>query len=188
MAPGKMAPGKKATGKMAPWKNDPRKTGTRKIGPRKNGPRKIGPRKTHKRKIVGWASSIVVCVWNVINLWKPKTWQQSQNSETYPQHGNKKSCGERRASWCMCVECSDVINLWKPKTRQQTQNWETRPKLETKIVRWALSDQCRCDHLWKSNTRQQIFLDSFTVLQFGTYFFVCVVKSIDKNEKVVSIS
>ena len=34
-----------------------------------------------------------VCVecWDVINLWKPKTRQQTQNSETNPKDGNKKS-------------------------------------------------------------------------------------------------
>ena len=120
-------PGKMVLGKMVREKN----------GLRKNGPRKIGPRETQKRKIVGWASSIVVCVcvecWDVINLWKPKTRQQTQSSETNPKHGNKKSWSERRASWCVCVECSDVINLWKPKIRQQ------------------------------------IFLDSYSVIQFGAY-------------------
>ena len=56
----------------------------------------------------------------------------------------------------VCVECSDVIHLWNPKIRQQT------------------------------------FLDSFSVLQFGAYVWswskrllVCVMESIDKNEKVV---
>ena len=67
----------------------------KKNGPRKNGPRKIGPRETQKQKIVGWASSIVVCEWNV-GMWsiyenpkldnKPKTWKQTQNSET-KNHG-----------------------------------------------------------------------------------------------------
>ena len=62
-----------------------------------------------------------MCVecWDVINLLKPKTRQQTQNSETNPKHGNKKSSGERRASWCVCVraracvcvECSDMLNL-----------------------------------------------------------------------------
>ena len=58
---------------------------------------------------------------------------KTQNLTTNTKLGNKKSCGERQASWCVCVECSDLINLWKPKTRQQ------------------------------------IFLDSFSVLQFGAY-------------------
>ena len=85
-------------------------------------PGKNGPRKTQKQKIVGWASSIVVCpeCWDVIDLWKPKTQQQTQNSETNPKLGNKKLWGECRASWCVCVKCSDVINLWNPKTWQQT--------------------------------------------------------------------
>ena len=122
---------------------------------------KLGSKpETRKQKIVGWVSSIVVCVWNV-RMWsiyenpkldnKHKTRKQSQNRK-------QTSWGERWTSWCVCTECSDVINLWKPKTRQQ------------------------------------IFLDSFSVPQFGTYvgswrerqtFFVCVVESIDKNGKVV---
>ena len=95
---------------------------SRKNGPWKNGPQKIGPRETQKQKIVGWASIIVVCVWNV-GMWsiyvnpkldnKPKTRKQTQNSETK----NRRVSAEHRG---MCVECSDVINLWNPKTRQQT--------------------------------------------------------------------
>ena len=126
--------------KNGPRKNGSQKNGPRQIGPRKNGPRKIrsrkiGPRETQKRKIVGWASSIVVCMWNV-RMWsiyenrqldnKHKTGKQTQNSETK----NRGVSFEHRG---VCVECSDVINLWKPKTRQQ------------------------------------ISLDSFSVLQFGTY-------------------
>ena len=34
---------------------------------------------------------------DVTNLWKPKTRQQTQNSETNPKLGEKKSWGERRA-------------------------------------------------------------------------------------------
>ena len=102
-------------------KNGPRKNGPRKkwspgkMVPGKNGPRKIGPRETQKRKIVGLATSIVVCVcvcvecWDVIKLWKPKTRQQTQNSKTNPKLGNKKSWGERRASWYVCgsIGCDD---------------------------------------------------------------------------------
>ena len=69
-------PGKMVPGKNGPWKIDPRK---------------IGPRETQKRKIVGWALSIVVCMRNV-GMWpiyenpkldnKPKTRKQTQNMET----------------------------------------------------------------------------------------------------------
>ena len=111
----------------------------------KNGPRKIGPRETQKRKIAGWASSIVGCVWNV-GMW-------------------------------LIYENPKLDN--KHKTRKQSQN------RKQKIVGWALSIVV-CG---------EIFLDSFSVLQFGTFieswrkrqkiFFVCVVESIDRNEKVV---
>ena len=114
--PGKMIPGKMVPGKNGPRKNCSRKMVLGKMVPEKNGPRKIGPRQTQKRKIVGWASSIVVCVcvecWDVINLRKPKTLQQTQNTET-------KNRGVRVEHRGVYVECSDVINLWKPKTRQQ---------------------------------------------------------------------
>ena len=186
---------------MVTGKNDPRKIGPGKMVPGKLVPEKLekSPESSKNRKIVGWESSIVAC-WDVINLWKPKTRQQTQKSEINPKHGNKpktrkqkivgwassivvcvwnvrmwsiyenpkldnkhktrkqKSWGERRASWCVYVEYSDVINLWKPKTRQE------------------------------------IFLDSFSVLQFGAYVgswrnrqtsFLCVVESINKNEKIV---
>ena len=139
MNPGKMVPGKMTPGKNGPRKNGPPKIGPPKIGPRKNGlrkigSRKIGPRETQKRKIVGRASSIVVCVWN-IGIWsiyenpkldhKPITRKQIQNTETK----NHWVSVEHRG---VCVECSDVIILWKPKTRQRTQNSETKPKPETK--------------------------------------------------------
>ena len=135
MVPGKMVPGKNGPRKHGPRKIGPRKNGPRKIGPWKNGPRKIGLRETEKQKIVGLASGIVVCVWNV-GMWsiyknpeldnKPKTRKQTQNTETKNRRVSVKHRG-------VCVECSDVINLWKPKTRQQ------------------------------------IFLDFFSVLQFSAY-------------------
>ena len=99
---------------MVPGKIVPEKNGPRKIGPRKNG-----PRETQKQKIVGWASTIVVCVCvcvecsGVTNLWKAKTRKQTQNSESK----NRGVSVEHRG---VCVECSDVINLWKPKTSQET--------------------------------------------------------------------
>ena len=92
-----------------------------KNGPGKIVPKKNGPRETQKRKIVGWASSIVVCVWN------NRMWLIYENPKLDNKHKTRKQKIVR------CVECSDVINLWKPKTRQQ------------------------------------IFLDSFSVLQFGAY-------------------
>ena len=114
-SPRKMVPRKMASGKNGPRKNgpcekwssekwSPTKKVPRKMDPGKNGPRKIGPRGTQRRKIVGWASSIVVCVecWDVINLWKPTTRQQTQNSETNPKHRNENSWGELRVSWCVC--------------------------------------------------------------------------------------
>ena len=39
--------------------------------------------------------------WDVINLRKLTNRQQTQNSETNPEIGNKKSWGERQASWCV---------------------------------------------------------------------------------------
>ena len=56
----KWSPEKWSAGKMVPGK----------MVRGKNRARKIGPRETQKRKIVGLASSFVVCVecWDVINL------------------------------------------------------------------------------------------------------------------------
>ena len=91
---------------MVPEKNGPRKNSPRKIGPRKNGPGKL-----RNKKILGRASNIVVCVecWDMINLCKPNTRQQTQNSDTI-NHGVSVEHSDVR------VECSDVINLWKLKT------------------------------------------------------------------------
>ena len=74
-------PGKMVPGKMVPEKNGPRKK-----GPRENVPRKIGPRKNGFRE--NGPEKLVVA-----------------------KLRNKKSWGERRASWCVCVECWDLINL-----------------------------------------------------------------------------
>ena len=98
-----------------------------KNGPQKNGPRKIGPRETQKRKIVGWASSIVVSVWNV-DMWSiyenPKL-DKTQNSEANQKHGNKKSWGECRASWCVC-------GMFGCDQSMKTQNLTTNTKLGNK--------------------------------------------------------
>ena len=131
-----MNPGKIGTGKLRNEKSwGGRCDQSTKTQSSTTNPKLGNKPKTRKQKIVGWASSIVVCVWNV-GMWsiyenpkvdkKPKTRKQTQNTETK----NRGVSVEHRG---VCVECSDVINLWKPKTRQQ------------------------------------IFLDSFSVLQFGTY-------------------
>ena len=85
--------------------------------------------KTRKQKIVGWVSSIVMCVWNVRMLSIYENPKLDNKHKTRKQKNRGVSVEHRGA----CVECSDVINLWKPKTRQQ------------------------------------IFLDSSSVLQFGPY-------------------
>ena len=107
--------------KMVPGKNGPRKNGPRKISPRKNG-----PRKTQNRKIVGWASSIVVCVWNV------GMWSIYEN----PKLGNKPKTRKRevvglassivaRARVCVCV-CGMFGCDQSMKTQNSTTN---RPRL-----------------------------------------------------------
>ena len=135
LVPGKMVPEKIVPGKMVAGKMVPRKMVLGKNGPRKMAPENwsLGNSQSKNRGVGVKHRGMCVEYWDVIKLWKLKTRQHTQNSETNPKHGNKKSWGERRASWCVCVECSDVINLWKPKTRQK------------------------------------IFLDSFSVLQFGAY-------------------
>ena len=63
--------------------------------------------KTHKQKIVGWASSIVVCVWNV-RLWsiyenpkldKKPSWTRFLGFYSLAHVG---SWGERQTSFCVC--------------------------------------------------------------------------------------
>ena len=80
MVPGKMVPEKWSSEKWSP-KNGPRKNGPRKICPRKNG-----PRETQKRKNVGWASNIVVCVCGMLGCDQSI---KTQNSTTNPKLENK---------------------------------------------------------------------------------------------------
>ena len=84
---------------------------------------KKAPGKMVPRKILGWASRIVVCVCGMLGCDQS---MRTQNSAT-----KSRGVSAEYRGVCVCVECWDVINLWKPKTRQQT------------------------------------FLDSFSVLQFG---------------------
>ena len=64
--------------------------------------------KTRKRKVLMWASSIVVCVCvcgmpNVINLWKLKTWQQTfRTPSVFYSLVHVGSWGERQTSFCVC--------------------------------------------------------------------------------------
>ena len=141
-----MNPGKMVPGKLVPWKlrNEKSWGGRRaswcvcrmlRCDQSIKNPKLDNKPITRTQKIVGWASSIVVYVWNE-RMWsiyenskldnKHTTQKKTQNSETK----NRRVSVEHRG---MCVERSDVINLWNPKTRQQ------------------------------------IFLDSFSVLQFGAY-------------------
>ena len=190
MVAGKNGP--RTNGRREKWSSDkwsPRKMVSGKNGPRTNGPRekwspenwspgnskpknrgeksmksmktpnsttnpKLGnKRETRKQKIVGWASSIVVCVWNVRMSSIYENPKLDNKHKTRKQSQNRK---QKIVGWalsivvCVCVECSDVINLWKSKTRQ-------------------------------------FFLDSFSVLQFGTYLgswrkrqtFFCVCSGIN---------
>ena len=115
--------------KNCPWKNGPRE----KWSPEKWSPRKMVPGKIVRGKLVSgkmfpenWSPGnsetkdrgasvehrgVYVECWNVINLRKSETRQQTENSETNPKLGDKKSRGERRASWCVCGMFECVINL-----------------------------------------------------------------------------
>ena len=95
----------------------PRKMVSGKMAPDKNG-----PRETQKRKIVGWASSIVVCMCGMLGCDQS---MKTQDSETNLKHGNKKSWGERRASWCVC-------GMFGCDQSMKTQNSTTNTKLGNK--------------------------------------------------------
>ena len=139
MVPETWSPGKMVLGKMVPGKMVPEKNGRRKKGPREK-----------------WSSEN----WSP-EKWSPENWSPG-NSET-------KNFGAGVEHRGVCVECCDVINLWKPKTRQQTQNTETKNggvSVEHRGVCVECSDVI---NLWKPKIRQQIFLGSFSVLQFGAY-------------------
>ena len=139
---------------------------------RKNGPRKIGPRETQKRKIAEWAPSIVVCVCEMLGCDQS---MKTQNSTTNPKLENKKSWGERRASWCVCgmFRCDQSKKSQNSKTNTKLGN---KPKTrKQKIVGWA-SSIVVC--LWNVRTwsiyenpklDNKPSWDSFSVLQFGAY-------------------
>ena len=157
MIPGKLSPEKWFPKKWSPENWSPKKKSLEKcpskIVLRQKNPGKMVPEKLRNEKSWGGhrASWCVCGMLGCDQSMKTQNSTQTQNSETNPKLGNKKSWGERASSIvvcvCVCVECSDVINLWKLKTRQP------------------------------------IFLDSFSVLQFvanvgswrkrQTYFCVC---------------
>ena len=119
MVPGKLVPGKMIPGKLVPGKlrNEKSRGGRRaswcvcvecdqsmKTQNSRTNP-KLGKKpETRKQKIVGWTSSIVVCVWNV------RMWSIYENPELDNKHktrkkaktGNQKSWGERWASSYVC--------------------------------------------------------------------------------------
>ena len=83
-SPGKMVLRKMVPEKMVPEKNGPRKNGLReKWFPENWSP---GNLETKNRGVGVEHRVVYVECWNVINLWKPKAWQQTQNSE-YPSFG-----------------------------------------------------------------------------------------------------
>ena len=89
---------------------------------------------------------------------------------------NEKSWGERRVSWCVWVWNVQMWSIYenpkldnKHKTRKQTQNSETKNRGVSVEHRGVCVECSDVINLWKPKIRQQIFLDSFSVLQFGTY-------------------
>ena len=218
--PRKNGPRKNGHRKMVAGKNSPRKNGTRKNGhrkivprknsPRKNSPRKNGPREkwspenwspgnseTKNRGVGVKHRGVCVVCWVVIDIWQPKTRQQTQNSETNPKHENKKSWGDRRASWCLC-------GMFGCDQSMKTQNSTTNPKFgnkpktrKQKIVGWASSIVVSVWNVQMWSIYENSELDnksSWTPLVFYSlvhmydrdvnvkHLFVCVVESINKNE------
>ena len=161
-----MNPGKMVLGKMVPGKMVPEKNGIRKNGPRQ----KWSPGNSETKNRGVGVEHRGVCVWNV------GMWSIYEN----PKLGNKPETRKQKiVGWASSiVVCVWNVRMWsiyenpkldnKHKTRKQSQNWKQ------KIVAWALSIMVcvECSdviHLWKPKTRQQIFLDSFSALKFGTY-------------------
>ena len=106
---------------------------SRKNGPREKWSPKNWSRKTQEQKIVGWASSIVVCVCEMLGC---DQFMKTQNSTTNPKFGNEKSSGERQASCCVCVcvECS----MWSVYENPKFDNkpyWT--PLMFYSLVRWT---------------------------------------------------
>ena len=126
-------------GKMVPGKNGPRRKGSSE----KWSPRKMVPGKLVPGKMV--------------------------SGKLVPGNSETKNRGLDVEHRRVCMECWDVINLWKPKTRKRTQNTETKNR-GVSVEHHGVFVECSdVINLWKPKTRQKIFLDSFSVLQFGVY-------------------
>ena len=111
-----------------------------KMVPEKNGSRKNGPRKIGPRETQ--KQKIVGWVSSiVVSVWNVRMWSIYEN----PKLDNKH------------------------KTRKQTQNSETKNRRVSVEDRGVCVECSDVINLWKPKTWQQIFLDSFSVLQFGAY-------------------
>ena len=147
MVPEKWAPGKMVLEKMVPVKIVSEKNGPRGKWSPENWSPKIGPRKNGPQKIG-------------------------------PRETEKRKIAVWASSIVVCV-CVWNVEMWsiyenpildsKPKTRKQNQNTETKNRGVSVEYRGLCVECSDVINLWKPKTRQQIFLDSFSVLQFGAY-------------------
>ena len=95
--------------------------------------------------------------------WSPENWSPG-NSETKNHGVDVEHHG------CVCVWNVGMWSIYEiPKTRQQTQNSETKNRGVSVEHRGVCVECSDVINVWKPKTRQQIFLDSFSVLQFSAY-------------------
>ena len=160
-------------GKMVPGKRVPRKNGRReKWSPRKTVPGELRNEKSWGGRRASW------CVCGMLGCDQS---MKTQNSTTNPQLGNEpKTRKQNIVGWASSIVVS-VSNVWmwliyenpkldnKPTTRQQTQNTETKNRGVSVEHRGVCVECSDVINLWKPKTRQQIFLNSFSVLHFGAY-------------------
>ena len=161
MIPGKKDPEKWSSEKWSPEKWPPEKMVPGKLVPGKMVPGKLVPRKVRNEKSWGERRAS----WYVCGMFWCNQSMKTQNSTTNTKlgnkakTGNKKSWGKRWASWCVCVWNVRMWSIYENPKLDNKSSW-------TPLVFYSLV------HMYDRDVSIK-------------HFFVCLVESIDKNEKFV---
>ena len=153
------------------YQEESRKNGHRKNGPRKNGPReKWSPEKWSPRKMVPGKMAP-----GKNGSWKIDP-RKNSSRKIGPRETQKQKIVGRRSSIVVCVWNVGMWSIYensklenKSKTRKRTRNTKTKNRGVSVEHRGVCVECSDVINLRKPKTRQQIFLESFSVLQFGTY-------------------
>ena len=107
--------------------------------------------------------------------WSPENYSPENWSPQNAKTKNRRVSVEHRGV-CVCVWNVGMWSIYvnpkldnKHKTRNQTQNSETKNRGVSVEHRGMCVECSDVINLWNPKTRQQTFLDSFSVLQFGAF-------------------